>query len=163
MSTTTAPSNNRLAARLPERIFQADHFDDIPTTLFEIREFLASDVFGALAESFPGSDTHYRTHERGKKSIFQILSRLFGMSLRLLRFGDSSTTSSTRRMWSDNWRSLLLLTCSTASRRNKSHGDSPSRGGVGPTSLVDLRALCTPRNLRDVFVAPGRKFLLPHP
>jgi hypothetical protein len=77
MSTTTAPSNNRLAARLPESIFQADHFDDIPTTLFEIRDFLPSDVFGALAESFPGSDTHYRTHERGKRKCLQNTEQAF--------------------------------------------------------------------------------------
>jgi hypothetical protein len=77
MSTTTAPSNNRLAARLPESIFQADHFDDIPTTLFEIREFLASDVFGALDASFPGSDTHYRTHERGNKKYLTNTQQAF--------------------------------------------------------------------------------------
>lgn len=77
MNTTTALNNNRLAARLPESIDQADHFDDIPTTLFEIQHFLPLDVFQALAESFPSSDTQYRIHDRGKKKFLQNTEQAF--------------------------------------------------------------------------------------
>lgn len=77
MNTTTALNNNRLAARLPESIDQADHFDDIPTTLFEIQHLPPLDVFQALAESFPSSDTQYRIHDRGKKKFLQNTEQAF--------------------------------------------------------------------------------------
>lgn len=77
MNTTTISNNSRLAARLPESIVHADHFDDIPTTLFEIRNFLPPDVFESLAESFPTSDTQYRIHERGKKKFLQNTQQAF--------------------------------------------------------------------------------------
>jgi hypothetical protein len=77
MNTTAVPSKSRLAARLPESIFQADHFADIPTTMFEVRDFLPSDIFQALDESFPGSNIKYRTHERGKKKFLQNAEKAF--------------------------------------------------------------------------------------
>jgi hypothetical protein len=71
MNTAEAPNRHRLAARLPDSIFQADHFDDIPTTLFEIRDFLPEEFFVSLADSFPGSDIEYRVHQRGEKKYLQ--------------------------------------------------------------------------------------------
>jgi hypothetical protein len=77
MNTTTAPNDKRLVARLPESIFRADHFDEIPTTLFEIHDFLPLDVFEELAESFPTSDTQYRIQERGGKKFLQNTQQAF--------------------------------------------------------------------------------------
>lgn len=77
MNTTAVRKDSGLEMRLPESIFQADHFDDIPTTLFEIRDFLPYDVFQALAESFPTSDTQYRIHDRGKKKFLQNTQQAF--------------------------------------------------------------------------------------
>jgi hypothetical protein len=71
MNTTTVPNTGRRSMRLPESIDQADYFDDIPTTMFEVRDFLPKDIFQALDESFPGSNIEYRTHERGKKKFLQ--------------------------------------------------------------------------------------------
>ena len=77
MITTASLSDGQLFKRLPESIFQANHFDDIPTTLFEIRDFLPNGVFELLAESFPGSDSDYRTHQRGKKKYLQNSEQAF--------------------------------------------------------------------------------------
>jgi hypothetical protein len=69
MNTTTAPKSSRLATRLPESLFQSDHFDDIPTRLFEIRNFLPLDILEVLAKSCRTLDTQNRIHERSKKTF----------------------------------------------------------------------------------------------
>lgn len=74
---TRSRTAEHLARRIPDSLAGADYFDEHPTVMFEIDNFLSDEIFDDLARTFPSSHTDYRMHQRGEKKYLENSKQAF--------------------------------------------------------------------------------------